>query len=183
MLAVYKDSDIAEALGSNFRVRFVNGTPTFSTSDNWWSRIRRSAWNVKGRTRQSIEDIFNSEPKPDGVIAGFESAVSPGSSVVAIFGNGPGGLDALAEQFSSTTHDGSIYGSMCVLYEGRFESLYLTRDEYYIGTLPWHEFLTSWILDHVYLVPLLAVLCCALPTWWILAWLEMRVTRRLVIQQ
>lgn len=183
VLAVYKDSDIAEALGRNFRVRFLNGTPVFSTSDNWWSRIRRSAWNVKGRTRQSMDDIFNSEPKPDGVIAGFESAVNPGSSVVAIFGNGPGGLDALAEQFSSTMHDGSIYGSMCVLYEGRFESLYLTRDEYYIGTLPWHEFLTSWILDHVYLVPLLAVLCCALPTWWILAWLEMRVIRRLVIQQ
>ena len=87
-----------------------------------------------------MEDIFNSEPKPDGVIAGFESAVNPGSSVVAIFGNGPGGLDALAEQFASTMHDGSIYGSMCVLYEGRFESLYLTRDEYYIGTLPGMNF-------------------------------------------
>ena len=183
VLGSYTDSALAERLGSNFPIRFQNGKPFFANSDNLWLRVRRSTWNVKGRTRQSIEDILSADPKPDGVISGFESAFHPGVTVVALFGDGASGFDALAEQFSSTTRDGSLYGSLSVFYVGEFESLYLTRDEYQIGSLPWSEFLISWILSHIFFVPFLIIVCCALPTWWLLWWLDYRVNRRLVYPQ
>ena len=180
VIGTFRDSELADRLGRNYPFRFVNGVPTFKDSDNWWLRIRRVPWNVKGRTRQSIEDLFNSDPKPEEVIAGFESPAKRGVTVVALFGNGADGLHALAEQLASANRDGAIYGSVSVLYDDRFESLYLTRNEYRIGSLPWNEFLTSWLLIHVYLVPVVLLICCALPVWWLLAWLDYRVNRRLI---
>ncbi|MGB9433057.1 MAG: UDP-forming cellulose synthase catalytic subunit [Candidatus Acidiferrum sp.] len=183
VIGEFGDSVLAEKLGREFPFRFVNGAPAFAVSDNPWKRIRRSAWNIRGRTRQSIEDLLNSDPKPEAIIAGFESPTGHSQSGVAIFGNGPDGVDAIAEQLASSNREGAIYGSVSVLYDGRFESLYLTRNEYRIGSLPWSEWLTSWFLNHVFLVPMVIVVCCALPAWWILSWLEYRAYRRLVVLQ
>ena len=39
-------------------------------ADSWWMKLRRSTWNPKGRTRQSIEDMLEADPGPQGFIAG-----------------------------------------------------------------------------------------------------------------
>ena len=62
---------------------------------------------------------------------------------------------------------------------GDFESLYLRRDEYQIGTLPRYQALNIWFVNRIYLLPLWIIVCCVLPALWVLPQIEKRIRVRL----
>ena len=148
-------------------------------ADSWWMQLRRSTWNPKGRTRQSIEDMLEADPGPQGFIAGYQSPTGDNRSVVAIFAQDDAALDLLGAQIAGVKREGAIYGSISVFYNGRFESLYLRRDEYQIGTLPRYQALNIWFVSRIYLLPLWIIVCCVLPPLWVLPQIEKRIRVRL----
>jgi cellulose synthase (UDP-forming) len=175
----YSDSEMLNRLTDALPVRISPNGVRLTDSDSWWMELRRSAWNPKGRTRQSIEDLLEADSGPQGIITGFQSQQRGGLSVVGIFGQDDAALDQLGAQISGIKRNGAIYGSISVFYNGTFESLYLQRDEYQIGTLPPSQAMNIWIVRRIYLLPFLIVLCCFLPTFWILPLIERRLRMRL----
>jgi cellulose synthase (UDP-forming) len=179
LLGRYSDSEMLNHLADSLPVRISPSAVRLTDSDSWWMQLRRSAWNPKGRTRQSIEDLLEADSGPQGLITGFQSSQSGGLSAVGIFGQDDAALDKLGAQLSGTKRNGSIYGSISVFYNGTFESLYLRRDDYQIGTLPQSQAMNIWIVRRIYLLPILVILCCFLPTLWILPQIEKRIRLRL----
>ena len=163
LLGRYSDSEMLNQMADALPVRISPNAVHLSDSDSWWLQLRRSAWNPKGRTRQSIEDLLEADSGPQGVITGFQAPQGRGLSVVGIFGQDEAALDQLGTQLSGIKRNGSIYGSISIFYNGTFESLYLRRDDYQIGTLPQSQALNIWIVRRIYLLPLLIILCCSCP--------------------
>jgi cellulose synthase (UDP-forming) len=179
LLGRYSDSEMLNHLAEALPVRISPNVVRLTDADSWWLQLRRSAWNPKGRTRQSIEDLLEADPGPQGLITGFQSPQGGSLSVVGIFGKDDEALDQLGAQLSGIKRNGSIYGSISVFYNGTFESLYLRRDDYQIGTLPQSQAINIWIVRRIYLLPFLIVLCCFLPTLWVLPQIERRIRLRL----
>ncbi len=179
LLANFSDSAAVSALDASSPLRVGRGMVRLADHDNWWLRLRRSAWNVAGRTRQSIEDLLEADPPPQGVVAGFESPFQPGRTAVLILGQTDAGIELVATRLAGIGREGAVYGSISVLYNGRFESLYLSREEYQVGSLPRYQTMNLWVIQHIYLVPLLVLISCVLPVFWLHPWIERRVRLRL----
>ncbi len=179
LLGRYSDSEMLNHLADALPVRISPNVVRLTDSDSWWLQLRRSAWNPKGRTRQSIEDLLEADTGPQGLITGSQFPQGGSLSVVGIFGKDDDALDQLGAQLSGIKRNGSIYGSISIFYNGTFESLYLRRDDYQIGTLPQGQAMNIWIVRRIYLLPFLIVLCCFLPTLWILPQIERRIRLRL----
>ena len=163
LLGRYSDSEMVRRVAGSLPVSISPSGMRLTDEDSWWMQLRRSAWNPKGRTRQSIEDLLEADSGPQGLITGFQSSQSGGLSAVGIFGQDDAALDLLGAQLSGVKREGSIYGSISVFYNGRFESLYLRRDDYQIRTLPQSQALNIWIVRRIYLLPIsgsLSVACC-----------------------
>jgi cellulose synthase (UDP-forming) len=179
LLGRYSDSEMLNHLADALPVRISPNAVRLSDSDSWWLQLRRSAWNPKGRTRQSIEDLLEADSGPQGLITGFQSPQGGGLSAVGVFGQDDAALDQLGAQLSGIKRNGSIYGSISVFYNGTFESLYLQRDDYQVGTLPRNQAMNIWIVRRIYLLPIMIILCCFLPTLWLLPQIERRIRLRL----
>jgi hypothetical protein len=170
---------MAKPVASALPITLGQNTVRLTDDDNWWMKLRRSAWNPPGRTRQTIEDLLEAEPAPTGVIAAFESPFQKGHSVVAVFSQDDPSANVMGSQMSGVVRDGAIYGSISVFYNARFESLYLTRDTYQSGTLPYHQALNLWFVRRIYLLPLWTVIGAWLVAIWVLPHIEKRARLRL----
>jgi cellulose synthase (UDP-forming) len=179
LLANFSDSAAVSALDSSSPLRVARGSVRLADNDNWWLRLRRSAWNVAGRTRQSIEDLLEADPPPQAVVAGFESPFQPGRTAVLILGQTDAAIELAGARLAGIGREGAVYGSISVLYNGRFESLYLSREEYQLGSLPRYQTMNLWVIQHIYLVPLLVLISCVLPVFWLHPWIERKVRLRL----
>jgi cellulose synthase (UDP-forming) len=179
VLGGYSDQTLADELRPNLPFSLSGNGPRLLGNDSWWMDLQRSAWNLKGRTRQSIEDLFEADSGSQGLIVGLESPFGEGHSLVAIFARDDAATDLLGSQLVGGRRSGAIYGSICVLYNGRFESLYLARDEYQIGTLPRYQAANRWFIGRTYFLPLVIGGCCFLLTLWIQPWLERKARLRL----
>jgi cellulose synthase (UDP-forming) len=179
LLARYSDSEMLNRVAGSLPVSISPNGMRLTDADSWWMQLRRSTWNPKGRTRQSIEDMLEADPGPQGFIAGYQSPAGDNRSIVAIFAQDDAALDLLGAQIAGVKREGAIYGSISVFYNGRFESLYLRRDEYQIGTLPRYQALNIWFVNRIYLLPVWIIICCVLPPLWVLPQIERRIRVRL----
>ncbi len=179
LLGRYSDAEMLNRGAEALPVRISPNGVQLTDSDSWWMQLRRSAWNPKGRTRQSIEDMLEADPGPQGFITGFQSPQGVDRSVVAVFGQDDEALAQLGAELSGIKRNGAIYGSISVFYNGAFESLYLQRDDYQIGKLPQVQAMNIWIVHRIYLLPIMIILCCVLPTFWLLPQIERRLRLRL----
>jgi cellulose synthase (UDP-forming) len=179
VLGRYSDSQVVKPLGSAFPLAVTQNSVRLSDPDNWWMKVRRSAWNPQGRTRQTIEDLLEADRGPIGVIVGFESPFQRGRSVVAILSQDDAAADTMGAQISGVVRDGAIYGSISVFYNGRFESLYLIRNSYDCGTLPPYQALNLWFVRRIYLIPFWTLIGAWLVTLWIVPYTEKQARMRL----
>lgn len=179
LLASFPEAAVLERFGKESPLRASGGALRLNDDDRWWMDIRRSSWNLKGRNRQSIEDLLEADPGPQGMIVGLESPFQRSRTATLILGRDDNAIELLATQLAGIERTGAIYGSLSVLYDNRFESLYLTRNLYQIGTLPGYQQVDFWFHRRVYLLPIFVIGCCVLPTVWLLPWIERRVTWRL----
>jgi cellulose synthase (UDP-forming) len=178
LLGSFSNTAMLDGFGNRFPLHIWNGTVRINGS-TWWMDLQRSTWNLKGRSRQSIEDLLEADPGPQGLIVGLQSPVQNDRGAVVILGKDDDAMDLLATQLVDIDRSGAIYGSLSVLDDSRFESLYLSRDLYEIGTLPRYQQVNFWFLRRFYLLPLFILACCALPIVWLRPWLDQRVALRL----
>jgi cellulose synthase (UDP-forming) len=178
LLGNFSSTAMLDGFGERFPLRLWNGGVRIKDS-SWWMDLERSTWNLKGRSRQSIEDLLEADPGPEGLIVGLQSPLQNDRSAVVILGKDDDAMDLLATQLVDIDRSGAIYGSLSVLDDSRFESLYLSRDLYEIGTLPSYQQVNFWFLRRFYLLPLFILACCALPVIWLRPWLDQRVALRL----
>lgn len=178
LLGNFSDVAALNRFGDRFPLHFWNGTARIKDS-SWWMDIERSTWNLKGRSRQSIEDLLEADPGPQGLIVGLQSPAERNRGAVVILAKDDDAMDLLATQLADIDRSGAIYGSLSVLDDGRFESLYLSRDLYEIGSLPHYQQVNFWFLRRFYLLPVFILAFCALPVVWLLPWLDERVALRL----
>lgn len=88
-------------------------------------------------------------------IAGFESPVEPGRSVVVLASREPARLGELTEALiGGEQYDGSIEGSLVVVHGSQLNSL-VAEETYHIGDLGWFKYL-QWLLAGNPLLMLLA---------------------------
>jgi cellulose synthase (UDP-forming) len=179
LLANFSDSAAVSELDASSPLRLGRGMVRLADNDNWWLRLRRSAWNVAGRTRQSIEDLLEADPPPQGVVAGFESPFQKGRTAILVLGQTDPAIELAATRLAGIGREGAVYGSISVLYNGRFESLYLSREEYELGSLPRYQTMNLWVIQRIYLVPLLVLISCVLPVFFLHPWIERKVRLRL----
>jgi cellulose synthase (UDP-forming) len=179
LLGRYSDSQMVKSLGSALPLLVTQNSVRLSDHDNWWMKVRRSAWNPEGRTRQTIEDLLEADRGPIGVIVGFESPFQRGRSVVAVLSQDAAAAYTLGSQISGVVRDGAIYGSISVFYNGRFESLYLIRNSYDSGTLPPYQALNLWFVRRIYLLPLWTLIGAWLITLWVVPHAEKQALMRL----
>jgi cellulose synthase (UDP-forming) len=177
-LGNFSDTSMLGGFDNRFPLHIWNGTVRIKDS-SWWMDLQRSTWNLKGRSRQSIEDLLEADPGPQGLIVGLQSPVQNDRGAVVILGKDDEAMGLLATQLVDIDRSGAVYGSLSVLDDSRFESLYLSRDLYEIGTLPRYQQVNFWFLRRFYLLPLFILACCTLPIVWLRPWLDQRTVLRL----
>ena len=179
LLGRYSDSELVKPMAGALPIVVTQNSVRLSDDDNWWMKLRRSAWNPQGRTRQTIEDLLEADRGSIGVIVGSESPFQAGRSVVAVLAQDDAAADTMGSQISGVVRDGAIYGSISVFYNGRFESLYLIRNSYDCGTLPSYQALNLWFVRRIYLLPLWTLIGAWLVTIWIVPHAEKQARLRL----
>ena len=178
VLGRYRDESLLAPFAEKLPLRISNGMLRVNRQDTFMTQIRRLQWNPPGRTRHYLEDLLDAG-KPSAAILGFESPFQSGRSVVAILTEDRDTAELVAAQLSTAARNGDIYGTVSVLQNGRFESLYLSKDEYHLGTLPWDRAIIRWLGERVWLLPALTLTFSFLPVFWLLPWIERQVQLRL----
>lgn len=146
----------------------------FSISDLVY---RTTSWlGARPQPRDTLS--FNSD-SADAMLAGFESPLTAGRSVVVVSGNKPQGLsDALDVLMDDSSDDRGIKGSLALVRGKQAESL-LAEDSYYVGRLGPVEY-AEWFFSRHMLVFLACCLLGALLLASVLYWsLHARAQRRL----
>jgi hypothetical protein len=146
----------------------------FSISDLVY---RTTSWlGTRPQPRDSVS--FNSD-SADALLAGFESPVTAGRSVVVVSGNKPQGLaDALNVLMDDGSDDHNIKGSLVMVRGKQAESL-LAEETYYVGSLPPVEY-AQWFFGRHLILFLVFCLLGTLLLASVLYWsLHARAQRRL----
>lgn len=130
------------------------------------------------RDRQRMEAVLASPGEAMGMLAGFESPLRAGRSVVAISGTSPQGMEAMLGALRDPALVPLIQGDLALLSGGRVTS-FKTTASYTLGDLPLHLWPQFWLgkrPDLLLGLALLASLFIAIPTYWLL---RRRAARRL----
>ncbi|ARP79411.1 cellulose synthase regulator BcsB [Bordetella genomosp. 8] len=146
----------------------------FSLSDLVY---KTSAW--LGTPEQPRDLVAFSSDSADAMLAGFESPLTAGRSVVVVSGNKPQGLaDALDVLLDDSSSDHGIKGSLAMVRGKQVESL-LAQENYYVGELGPVEY-AEWFFSRHLFVFLACCLLGALLLAAVLYWsLHARAQRRL----
>jgi hypothetical protein len=122
--------------------------------DGWWEKLTGS--HVQARREAAIAALYSSDDH-DGMVAGLESPLARGRSVVVVAGNTPGGLDAVVDVLQANRYlisrrrDDKISGSLAVVHDGTLTTL--NKDQtYYIGSLPLGLALEWFFASHILLL-------------------------------
>ncbi|PHK93650.1 cellulose synthase catalytic subunit (UDP-forming) [Pseudoroseomonas rhizosphaerae] len=130
------------------------------------------------RERQRLEAMLASPGEGMGMLAGFQSPLRGGRSVVAISGTNPQGMEAMMAALRDPALVPLIQGDLALLSGGRMAS-FKTVPSYTVGDLPLHLWPQYWLgkrPDMLLGLALLSSLLIAIPTYWLL---RRRAARRL----
>ncbi|MBP6895256.1 MAG: cellulose biosynthesis cyclic di-GMP-binding regulatory protein BcsB [Pseudacidovorax sp.] len=144
--------------------------------------LRRALDIVAGsRMRQDLPQAAQLDLRGAGretaVLAGFESPLRPGRSVIAVVAE-PGQGDKLLDALQTPELLQRVQGSMAVVREGRVESV-LGGQPYYVGRLPPLTWLQWQLSRNAFMPALLALAAAALAAAVAYAGLQRRARRRL----
>ncbi|MCP3716637.1 cellulose biosynthesis cyclic di-GMP-binding regulatory protein BcsB [Paraburkholderia sp. CNPSo 3281] len=116
----------------------------------WWDKL--TGGQTQARREADIAALYRSDDH-DGMVAGFESPLAHGRSVVVVSGNTPGGLSAVADALQARHYrvDDTIGGSLVVVNDGILTTL--NKDQsYFIGSLPLRLAIEWFFASHIVLL-------------------------------
>ncbi|MFC3126707.1 UDP-forming cellulose synthase catalytic subunit [Pseudoroseomonas globiformis] len=120
--------------------------------------------------RQRLEALLGAPGEGTGMLAGFESPLKSGRSVLALSGTNPQGMEAMLNALRDRDLIPRIQGDLALLSGGRIDSFKVSHN-YTTGSLPLHLWPQYWFgkrPDMLLLLAMLAALCVATPTYWLL---------------
>ncbi|MCI0752574.1 UDP-forming cellulose synthase catalytic subunit [Teichococcus vastitatis] len=120
--------------------------------------------------RQRAEALLASPGEGTGMLAGFESPLRAGRSVLALSGTTPQGMEAMLAALRDRDQQSRIQGDLALLSGGRVDAFKL-GEIYTVGSLPLHLWPQYWFgkrPDMLLALAMLAALCVATPAYWLL---------------
>ncbi|WP_321935919.1 cellulose biosynthesis cyclic di-GMP-binding regulatory protein BcsB [Paraburkholderia sp. J8-2] len=116
----------------------------------WWDKL--TGGQAQARREADIAALYRSDDD-DGMVAGFESPLAHGRSVVLVSGNTPRGLSAVVDALQTRHYrvDDTIGGSLVVVNDGILTTL--NKDQsYFIGSLPFRLAVEWFFASHIVLL-------------------------------
>ncbi|WP_165979405.1 cellulose biosynthesis cyclic di-GMP-binding regulatory protein BcsB [Paraburkholderia guartelaensis] len=116
----------------------------------WWDKL--TGGQAQARREADIAALYRSDDH-DGMVAGLESPLAHGRSVVVVSGNTPGGLSAVVDALQTRHYrvDDTIGGSLVVVNDGILTTL--NKDQsYFIGSLPLGLAIEWFFASHIVLL-------------------------------
>ncbi|WP_321922154.1 cellulose biosynthesis cyclic di-GMP-binding regulatory protein BcsB [Paraburkholderia guartelaensis] len=129
---------------------FAPAPPSGNGLAGWWDKL--TGGQAQARREADIAALYRSDDH-DGMVAGFESPLAHGRSVVVVSGNTPGGLSAVADALQARHYrvDDTIGGSLVVVNDGILTTL--NKDQsYFIGSLPLGLAIEWFFASHIVLL-------------------------------
>ncbi|MEX3980392.1 cellulose biosynthesis cyclic di-GMP-binding regulatory protein BcsB [Paraburkholderia sp. EG287A] len=151
VLASGDDQPLLKAWRSDLpRGFFAPAPPSGDGLAGWWDKL--TGGQAQARREADIAALYRSDDH-DGMVAGFESPLAHGRSVVVVAGNTPGGLSAVADALQARHYriDDTIGGSLVVVNDGILTTL--NKDQsYFIGSLPLRLAVEWFFASHIVLL-------------------------------
>ncbi len=126
----------------------------------WWQRLTRG--NTSARREVDTAALYGSSDQ-DGMVAGLESPLAHGRSVVVVSGNSPHGLDEVVNLLQANRYltgqrrNDTSGGNLVIVHDGALTTL--SRDQsYFIGSLPLWIGLQWFFASHIVLLLVATVL-------------------------
>ena len=132
--------------------------PAAVSSGGWLSGLweKLTGGHAQAQRVAAIAALYSSDDH-DGMVAGLESPLARGRSVVVVSGNAPAGLDAVVDVLQANRYliskrpDDKISGSLVVVHDGALTTL--SKDQsYFIGSLPVRLSLEWFFASHILLL-------------------------------
>jgi hypothetical protein len=116
----------------------------------WWDKL--TGGHAHARREADIAALYRSDDH-DGMVAGLQSPLARGRSVVVVSGNTPGGLDAVVSVLQARRYraDDTISGSLVIAHGGVLTTLN-TDQSYFIGNLPLRLAVQWFFASHIVLL-------------------------------
>lgn len=129
---------------------FAPAAASRSRFAGWWDAL--TGGHAQSRRDADIAALYRNDDR-DGMVAGMESPLARGRSVVVVSGNTPGGLDAVADvlQASSYRIADPVSGSLVIVHDGIATTLGADAT-YFIGSLPLRLAVQWFFASHVLLM-------------------------------
>ncbi|MBN3854967.1 cellulose biosynthesis cyclic di-GMP-binding regulatory protein BcsB [Paraburkholderia sp. Ac-20340] len=120
------------------------------TLSTWWDKLTGS--HAQAQRDADIAALYRSDDH-DGMVAGLESPLAGGRSVVVISANSPAGLDAVVSVLQARRYraNDSLSGSLVVVHDGLLTTLN-TDQSYFIGSLPLRLGIEWFFASHIVLL-------------------------------
>ncbi|WP_322069756.1 cellulose biosynthesis cyclic di-GMP-binding regulatory protein BcsB [Paraburkholderia bannensis] len=116
----------------------------------WWDKL--TGGQAQARHDAQIAALYRSDDH-DGMVAGLQSPLARGRSVVVVAGNTPGGLDAVVSVLQARRYrvGDTINGSLVIAHGGVLTTLN-TDQSYFIGNLPLRLSVQWFFASHIVLL-------------------------------
>ncbi|MBB3258153.1 hypothetical protein F4827_003021 [Paraburkholderia bannensis] len=116
----------------------------------WWDRL--TGGQAQARHEAEIAALYRSDDH-DGMVAGLQSPLARGRSVVVVSGNTPGGLDAVVSVLQSRRYrvGDTINGSLVIAHGGVLTTLN-SEQNYFVGSLPLRLAVQWFFASHIVLL-------------------------------
>ncbi|WP_245002033.1 cellulose biosynthesis cyclic di-GMP-binding regulatory protein BcsB [Cupriavidus pinatubonensis] len=130
-------------------------TEVYSDLMGWWN-------GADGNRNRPVEASLSIDsPGTDAALAGFESPLVPGRSVVVITSSTPGGLQAVTDMLLDAERLPRVQGSL-VLVRGTKVNSVAAQQSYYVGKLNAWTYLHWWLSQRPYTMVLMLVVATPL---------------------
>ncbi|CAD6555617.1 Cyclic di-GMP-binding protein [Paraburkholderia hiiakae] len=116
----------------------------------WWDKL--TGGHAQAQRDADIAALYRSDDH-DGMVAGLESPLARGRSVVVVAGNTPGGLSVAVDALQASAYriDNPIGGSLMVVHDGILTTLN-KEQSYFIGSLPLRLSVEWFFANHIVLL-------------------------------
>lgn len=122
---------------------------------NWWDP------DLRDRAKPGRNEIVFNSTSDDAVLAGFESPLKGGRSVVLLASNKPAGLRQAVHALLTPDLLKQIQGSAAVIRDKQVDSL-VAEQSYYIGSLGFFTYVQWWFSRHPLALVLFGLMAAAL---------------------
>lgn len=178
VVASGSNSPLLEQWATNLPFSLKSNSKGFRLSDyashllNWWDP------DLRDRAKPGRNEIVFSSASTDAVIAGFESPLKGGRSVVLLASNQPAGLEQAIHALLTPDLLKQIQGSAAVIRGKQVDSL-VADQSYYIGSLGFFTYIQWWFSRHPLALILFGVLAAVLVAFMLYSALRARAHMRL----